>query len=154
MNLKTLQAQLTRIERHSRRLQAQIQARSAKLFAALPAKVGLKTVDALITSLAPYASPHLRSRFASNGGASPSAPSSRAVPQRRAKSGRMKRARYSPEVKAAIKATLQKGGQTVAQISKQYGASTFSINGWKKSWGLTKSRRKRSNKRAKAFAKK
>jgi hypothetical protein len=33
-----------------------------------------------------------------------------------------------PEVKAAIKAALQKGDQTAAGISKKYGPSVFSIN--------------------------
>jgi hypothetical protein len=152
MNLKTLQAQLTRIERRRKTLQTRIQVRATKLFTALPGKVGLKTIDALITSLAPYASPRLRSRFASNGAAGPAAAAGRAAPRRRAASVRSKRTRYSPEVKAAVKAALTKGDQTVALISKQYGVSTFSINGWKKSWGLTKSRRKRAKKRAKPHA--
>jgi hypothetical protein len=36
-----------------------------------------------------------------------------------------------------------KGGQTAAQISQQYGPSVFSINDWKKQWGLAKSRKKK-----------
>ena len=53
------------------------------------------------------------------------------------------RNRYSEAVKTAIRRELEKGGKTFNQLSKEYGPSAFSIKDWKKSWGLTKPRKKR-----------
>jgi hypothetical protein len=97
----------------------------------------LKSIDALILSLAPYASPRLRSRLGGNG-----ADSSSAAPGKR-RGNTSKGTRYTSAVKAAVKAALVKGGKTAAQISQEYGPSVFSINDWKKQWGLAKSRKKK-----------
>jgi hypothetical protein len=137
MNIQSLKAELTKIERRRERLQKQIQTRTKRQYAALPARVGLKSIDALILSLAPYASPRLRGRLGANG-----AESAVAAPGRK-RGNKSKGTRYPAAVKAAVKAALIKGGQTAAQISQQYGPSVFSINDWKKQWGLAKSRKKK-----------
>jgi hypothetical protein len=137
MNIQSLKAELSKVERRRERLQKQIQTRTRRQFAALPARVGLKSIDALILNLAPYASPGLRSRLGANGADTTAAASGKT------RGNKSKGTRYPAAVKAAVKAALLKGGQTAAQISQQYGPSVFSINDWKKQWGLAKSRKKK-----------
>mgnify|MGYP003694382775 CR=1 FL=1 len=55
MTIQTLEAQLKKIERQRALLSKRLAARKARQFTALPAKVGLRSVDALILSLSPYA---------------------------------------------------------------------------------------------------
>jgi hypothetical protein len=144
MNLKSLQAELAKIQRRGRRLEAQIRARAAKQFTALPGKVGLKTVDHLIQALLPYSSAQVRSRISNGRRSSPSAQSAASPTRARVKRTRSStRNRYSASVKAAIRRELEKGGKTFNQLSKEYGPSAFSIKDWKKAWGLTKPRRKK-----------
>jgi hypothetical protein len=137
MNIQSLKAELSKVERRRVRLQKQIQTRTRRQYTALPARVGLKSIDALILSLAPYASPRLRSRLGSNEG-----DGAVAVPGKK-RGNKSKGTRYPAAVKAAVKTALMKGGQTAAQISQQYGPSVFSINDWKKQWGLAKPRKKK-----------
>lgn len=137
MNLQSLQLQLKKVEQRQRQLQNKIERRSEKEFTSLPAKVGLKSVDALILCLAPYASPQLRSRVGTNEGAS------RVSSGRANAGGRSKGTRYSAAVKAEVKAAMSKGGLTAAELSERYGPSVFSINLWKKQWGFVKARRKK-----------
>jgi hypothetical protein len=136
MNIQSLKAELSKVERRRARLEKQIKSRTARQYAALPARVGLKSIDALILSLAPYASPRLRGRLGGNGADSSAAPGKR-------RGNKSKGTRYPAAVKAAVKAALVKGGKTAAQISQEYGPSVFSINDWKKQWGLAKSRKKK-----------
>ncbi len=170
MNLQTLQAQLSQLERKRQQLEKRIKQRASKQYASLPAKLGLKNIDALIIELLPYGSSSLRSRLsqngngngaahASNGAAAVSAPTNGltvngkrrgrppknapkdATPKSEAKSSRG--TRYTAEVKAAVKKAVEAGGKTVEQISRELGPSVFSIKDWKKQWGLTRARKKK-----------
>ena len=152
MNLQTLRAKLTKVERQRSKLEQQIQANAKKQLDALPARVGLKTIDDLILELVPYASPSIRARLMTNGsGSSVSTgtgrprgrPRKNAAPTESAAAVKSKGTRYTQDVKDSIKKALEEGGLTVAAISEKYGASPFSINQWKKSWGLTKARKKK-----------
>lgn len=138
MSLQSLRAKLLQVERQRQKLQKRIQTTSKKQLEALPAKVGLKSIDDLILELVPYASPRVRAKAGLNGSGDVVAAGRKA--DRPAKS---KGTRYAADTKEAIKAALQKGGMTVAQLSEKYGASSFSINQWKKRWGLTKPRKKK-----------
>jgi hypothetical protein len=137
MNLQTLQAELSRLERRRATLEKRIKARASKQFAALPARVGLKSIDELILKLLPYGSNGLRSRLNS--------PNAQGVPgKRRGRPPlRSRGTRYGADVKAAVKRAVEEGGKTVAQISREYGPSVFSIKDWKKKWGLTRKRKKK-----------
>src|SRR4029079_11875971 len=73
MNLQTLQAQLSQLERKRQQLEKRIKDRASKQYAALPKKVGLKNIDDLILNLLPYGSSGLRSRLNQNGGTLPGA---------------------------------------------------------------------------------
>lgn len=137
MNLQSLQLQLRKVEQRQRQLQNRIERRSAKEFTSLPAKVGLRSVDALILCLAPYASPRLRDRVGANEG------TTRVSSERANSNERSKGTRYSAAVKAEVKAAMSKGGQTAAQLSERFGPSVFSINLWKKQWGFVKGRGKK-----------
>jgi hypothetical protein len=143
MNLQTLQAELNRLERRRQTLEKRIKARASKQFAALPARVGLKSIDELILQLLPFGSTSLRSKLnsghAGNGAAAPTATGKR----RGRPPLRSRGTRYGADVKAAVKKAVEEGGKTVAEISREYGPSVFSIKDWKKKWGLTRKRKKK-----------
>jgi len=139
MNLQTLQAQLSQLERKRQQLEKRIKDRASKQYAALPKKVGLKNIDDLIINLLPYGSSGLRSRLNQNG-----ASSDGTTGKRRGRPPRKSRGtRYTADVKAAVKRAVEAGGKTVAEISREFGPSVFSIKDWKKQWGLTRSRKKK-----------
>jgi hypothetical protein len=102
--------------------------------------VGLKNIDDLIIHLLPYGSSGLRSRLGQNGAAH----SPEDTGKRRGRPPRKSRGtRYTADVKAAVKRAVEAGGKTVAEISREYGPSVFSIKDWKKQWGLTRARKKK-----------
>ena len=139
MNLQTLQAQLNKLERKRQLLEKRIQTRASQQFAALPARVGLKSIDALIVQLLPFGSKGLRARLGAG-----SVAGTTATGKRRGRPPRRSRGtRYTADVKAAVKAAVEAGGKTVAQISRELGPSVFSIKDWKKQWGLTRKRKKK-----------
>jgi hypothetical protein len=141
MNLQTLQAQLQQLERKRQQLEKRIKDRASKQYAALPRKVGLKNIDDLIIQLLPYGSSNLRSRLNQNGGGTTAVTPSG---KRRGRPPRKSRGtRYTADVKAAVKRAVEAGGKTVAEISREYGPSVFSIKDWKKQWGLTRARKKK-----------
>jgi len=138
MNLQSLQAELNRLERKRVALEKRIKARASAQYAALPARVGLKSIDDLIVELLPYGSKGLRARLGSGPAGSSATGKRRGRPPRRSRG-----TRYTSDVKAAVKAAVEAGGKTVAEISREYGPSVFSIKDWKKKWGLTRKRRKK-----------
>jgi hypothetical protein len=141
MNLQTLQAQLNQLERKRQQLEKRIKDRASRQYAALPAKVGLKSIDDLILQLLPYGSNGLRSRLNQNGagtGMNGSGGKRRGRPPRKSRG-----TRYTADVKAAVKRAVETGGKTVAEISREFGPSVFSIKDWKKQWGLTRARKKK-----------
>jgi hypothetical protein len=146
MKLQTLRAKLTRVERERMKLEQQIKTGSKKQLDALPAKVGLGSIDELILELLPYASPRIRGKIQTNGSgaeAGDAVSTGRSVGRPRKGAVKSKGTRYTEDTKQAIKEALEAGGMTVAAISEKHGVSPFSINQWKKRWGLTKSRKKK-----------
>jgi hypothetical protein len=140
MNLQTLQAQLNQLERKRQQLEKRIKERASRQYAALPAKLGLKNIDDLIIQLLPYGSSSLRSRLNQSATLSGSLSGGK----RRGRPPRKSRGtRYTADVKAAVKRAVEAGDRTVAEISREYGPSVFSIKDWKKQWGLTRSRKKK-----------
>jgi len=138
MNLQALRVELSKLERKRVALEKRIKARASQQFAALPARVGLKSIDDLIVHLLPYGSKGLRARLGSAEAPGTVTGKRRGRPPRRSRG-----TRYTADVKAAVKAAVEAGGQTVAEISRQYGPSVFSIKDWKKKWGLTRRRAKK-----------
>src|SRR2546426_12461943 len=102
MRLNTLQTELTRIERRRAQLQEQLDKEAKSVYAALPAKVGLRTVDALIQALAPYASPFLRAKLSRPlGGAKTASTATKSAPVAKAPSQTPKQGRKRPPVRSA-----------------------------------------------------
>src|SRR5262245_12991530 len=148
MNLQTLQAELSKLERKRVALEKRIKARASKQYAALPARVGLKSIDELILQLLPYGSNGLRNRLGSassgNGSAAPAAAATTGTGKRRGRPpARSRGTRYGADVKAAVKKALEEGGKTVAEVSREFGPTVFSIKDWKKKWGMVKARKKK-----------
>ena len=139
MNLQNLQAQLNQLERKRQQLEKRIKDRASKQYAALPKKVGLKNIDDLMSQLLPSGSSGLRARLGQNGTLA-----GEGTGKRRGRPPRKSRGtRYTADVKAAVKRAVEAGGKTVAEISREFGPSVFSIKDWKKQWGLTRSRKKK-----------
>lgn len=129
-----MRAQLSKIERQRQSLERQIQAMQEKRLTALPEQAGFDSVDSLILALIPHASSALRAKLQAaerNGG-------NGATPGKAAGNG--KRARFPEDLKAQIKAELETGSKSVAQLSREYGPSHPTIMGWKREWGLTRPR--------------
>jgi hypothetical protein len=141
MNLQSLQAELSRLERRRQTLEKRIKARASKQYAALPARVGLKSIDELILQLLPFGSNSLRSKL--NAGHAGNGAAAAAGKRRGRPASRSRGTRYGADVKAAVKKAVEEGGKTVAEISREYGPSVFSIKDWKKKWGLTRKRKKK-----------
>ncbi len=138
MKIEAMQAQLSKIERQRQSLERQIQALQEKRLAALPGQVGLSSIDGLILALLPHASSSLRGRLQGI------EPEGHGVSM--AVNGNVdgRRMRFPESVKEQVKAELQKGGKSVAQISRECGPSHPTIMGWKREWGMTRPRPKKS----------
>ena len=141
MSIQTLETQLKKIERQRALLSKRLAARKARQFTALPAKVGLRSVDELILSLSPYASPRLRGSLTGNG--------AKPIRKQGAAKNVVRRgrpARYGDEVRASVRKLLEQGQMTSAAIGKKFGVSPYTIKDWKKQWGLAKKRRRAARK--------
>jgi hypothetical protein len=142
MKFQSIEAKLKGIDRERDRLSRSLETSKAKFFAAIPGKYGYRSIDALITALAPYASLGLRSRIDGENSGTATTRTTRATKRTSAKKGVPRR--YTEQQKAAVKAAVQKGDKTVAEIAKQHRVAVYSIIDWKKKWGLVKHRKKAS----------
>ena len=131
MKIDAMKAQLSKIERQRHALTRQIQALQEKRLAALPAQVGLGSIDNLILALMPHASSTLRTKLQ---GAEVDGAEGEGAGYL---NGNGKRARFPEALKAQIKTELETGKKSVAQLSREYGPSHPTIMGWKREWGMT-----------------
>jgi hypothetical protein len=142
MKIDAMKAQLSKIERQRHALTRQIQALQEKRLAALPAQVGLDSIDGLILALMPHASSTLRTKLQAidlNGAEGEALGAGYLNGD-----GNGKRARFPEALKAQIKAELEVGKKSVAQLSREYGPSHPTIMGWKREWGMTHPRPRKS----------
>lgn len=138
VNIEKIKAQITRIDREKRALEQKIQVIQRRKLTALPRQVGLDSIDSLIVALAHHASPSVRIHLQSmsfNAGLGL---------ETAEESSHARRQRFSAEMRARIKAELEAGKKSVAQISREYGPSHPTIMGWKREWGMTHPRARRS----------
>ncbi|MEP7247790.1 MAG: hypothetical protein ABI885_29460 [Gammaproteobacteria bacterium] len=128
VRLDSLKRQLSRLERRRQSLERQLQARRIQQLKCLPGQVGLADLDELVLALIPLTSAALRAQLSS-------------LTQKHAGfsegSGAPGKRKFSCEVKARVKAELQAGGKSAAQLSREYGPSHPTIMGWKREWGMT-----------------
>jgi len=137
MKIEAMKTQLAKIERQRQVLERQIQSLQRKRLAALPEQVGLTSIDSLILALIHHASVPLRTKLQGielNGEGSALAGA--------AING--KRVRFPQTLREQIKTELQTGTKSVAQLSREYGPSHPTIMGWKREWGMTRPRPKKS----------
>jgi hypothetical protein len=132
MKIETIKAQLSRVERQRSVLKQRMDELRRRELSKLPQHVGLATIDELILVLVQHASPALRERLARIDGTETTDPG--------AEPDSARRARFPSELRARIRAELEAGGKSVAQLSREYGPSHPTIMGWKREWGLTRPR--------------
>lgn len=129
---------LSRMEKQRQTLEHKIKLLQRKELLALPARVGLDSVDSLILALVEYASSATKARFRAAG-------LSRSATDGDARSdGDGARAKFSPDLRNLIRKELEAGQKSVAAIAREYGPSHPTIMGWKREWGLTRPRGRRS----------
>jgi transposase-like protein len=137
MDANAIKSQLSRMERQRRALEQRIQLLQRKELMALPKQLGFDTVDVLIYALAEYASEPLRTRLKSVGVSLSQKSGNGGVDG----GGRIK---FSADLRARIRKELETGSKSVAEISREYGPSHPTIMGWKREWGMTRPRPRRS----------
>ena len=139
-NIQTLQDSLTKKQAELATLEKELATAREAQFTEVPAKLGLNSIDALIKTLASYASPRLKGALRSVFGEAPvvAAPKSVEKPAAPAKAGRRKRAQITPELKEEIITALKAGGKTTGAVAAEFGISGASVNNIKKAAGLTK----------------
>lgn len=155
MKLEALQAELNKVERRRIQLEQQIKARATALYTSLPGKVGLKSVDALVLALAPYASPAIQQKLQVPAtmpmkivpakAAPAKGASAKAAPAKATRATKNRKRRYSDEKKAAIRRGLQEGKLTTKQISTKHGLPINTVKKWKRQWRLTSGSRSQKN---------
>jgi hypothetical protein len=146
--MQMIEARLKKVEREREKLTRQLEGSRRKQFSALPAKYGLKNMDEFISALLPYASNAFAEKLGrkSQPAPAPKQPSTNGAHSGNGASsgngaGSDSRRRYSPAQQSAVKAALEKGDKTVAEISQELEVSPFTIVAWKKRWGLVKTRK-------------
>jgi len=150
--LQTLAQALEEKKAELVRLEAELLEAREKELIALPAQVGLGSVDELIKALAAFASPRLKgllggkaagpritSAGASTAAGTPARKSAKTAPD--GTSVRRKRATITDEIKALVK-RLSEEGKTGAEIAAAAGVSLPSVANIKRELGLTKPRAK------------
>ena len=138
MKLSKLQLELKKAQDRAKKLQQQVEREARATFTALPSKVGLKTVDELITALLPYASSATRAKLA-KGTSSPASTSSTSAAQTSVTSARRPHSRHTSAQKAMIKQAMQRGAP-LSELATKHGIPYGTLKKWKIRWGLTKKR--------------
>ena len=118
--------QISRLERRQRALEQKIRTLQRQQLRSLADRMGFESADQLILALAEYASPDLRAHIQSAG-----------------LTARL-RVPFPLDLKEKIRAELAAGEKSVAKLSRQYGPSQPTIMGWKREWGMTRPRQKKT----------
>lgn len=129
---------LSRMEKQRQALEHKFKLLQRKELLALPARVGLDSVDSLILALVEHASTATKARFKAAGLSQTAADVSAKA------NGDGSRAKFPAELRSLVRKELEAGQKSVAAISRQYGPSHPTIMGWKREWGLTRPRGRRS----------
>jgi hypothetical protein len=136
-DIKLLQKEYEAAQARLAKLSEDLKAAQAAKFSSLPEQVGLKTVDALIKALIPFASGVTKGKLKTAFAGTPAAPA-----QKRSKPAKQKRAWLDDAAKEKIVAALKNGGKTAGAIASEFGVSVATINLMKAKAGLTKKKKK------------
>jgi hypothetical protein len=152
----TQDAELEALLREQQRIAKQIEYKRSEQLRNLHAQLGFASTEELIEALQSLSSAPTNGARGSNGthrtnGANGSngthASNGASVPVEaaatRGEKAAGKGARYSDAVKAAVKSAFEKSEGTAREIASRYKVSLPTLNIWKKSWGLTKPRKKK-----------
>lgn len=133
---------ISRMEKQRQALEHKIKLLQRKELLALPARVGLDSIDSLILALVEYASPATRARFKAAGLAHGTTHRDRAGSH--STNGDSARVKFPAELRNQVRKEIEAGAKSIAAIAREYGPSHPTIMGWKREWGLTKPRARRS----------
>ncbi len=144
MRIDSAREQLVRIDRQRRTLERRIRLLEQKKLATLPQQFGLPDVDSLIFALTWHASSPLRSKLHAVGIGidEPAANEPLEEVEETVREAGNRRARFTPELRTRIREELELGQKTATELSREYGPSLSTVMGWKRQWGLTRSRAK------------
>jgi len=137
MENKSKLSQLSAMERQRRALEQRIQTLRKKQLLALPGQFGLESIDDLVLALLEHASPSMQERLRARESVDHPGNGHFIAVQPRVK--------FSQELREKIRRELEMGGKSVAAISREYGPSHPTIMGWKREWGMTRPRIRRTN---------
>jgi len=147
----TQDVELGALLREQQRIAKQIEHKRAEQLKTLPERLGYANIEELIEALQSVSS--TPSNGHGSNGASVPVEAKKTRGAKAAKNGKSatngkgvthgKGARYSDEVKAAVKSAIEKGEGTAREIASRHEISLPTLNLWKRSWGLTKPRGKK-----------
>lgn len=143
-NLSALRRAYERRQADLLKLEKELAAEAQKQFTVLPKQFGLKSIDALIKALAPYASPRMKALLKGGPASAPTtaAPkAAKAAPAEKAPRKRRKRAKITDEVRDNVIAAVKAGGKTNQQIADEFGISLPSVGNIKAAAKLTAKRK-------------
>jgi DNA-binding NarL/FixJ family response regulator len=142
-NISVLQRAIAKRQADLQKLERELAAEAEKQFSVLPRQFGLKSIDALIKALTPYASPRMKALLKGGPVSAPTttAPkAAKAAPAAKAPRKRRKRAKITEEIRAGVIAAVKAGGKTNQQIADEFRISLPSVGNIKAAAKLTAKR--------------
>lgn len=142
-NISALQRAIAKRQADLLKLERELAAEARKQFSSLPKQLGLKSVDALIKALAPYASPRMKALLKGGDAFAPKATGTpeKAAPAQKAPRKRRRRATITEEIREGVIAAAKAGDKTNQQIADEFKISVPSVNNIKKAAKLTAKRK-------------
>ena len=136
-DIQTLQKDYEAAQQNAEKAKLKLEAANADRFKSLPKQVGLKTVDALIKALLPFASGvtkgKLKGVFERKGTTAKAKPAKATT--------RKPRAKLDDAARKKIEARLREGKKTAAEVAKEFDVSKATVNDIKAKAKLTKKRK-------------
>ncbi len=136
-DIETLQKEYEAAQQNAEKAKLKLKAANADRFKSLPKQVGLKTVDALIKELLPFASGvtkgKLKGVFDGKGIAAKATPAKATT--------RKPRAKLDDARRKKIEDRLREGQKTAAEVAEEFDVSKATVNDIKAKAKLTKRRK-------------
>jgi transposase-like protein len=130
MTVSSLQSEISRLEEEKKALEKRIRDKRVAQLAALPASVGLRSIDELIRELAPLGSQ------GGHAGARSKSGEPRAQLRKTPAIHPATEKQYSPKVRERVKAAFLEGIKTLSDVSREEGVPALVLKKWRREWGL------------------